>query len=462
MKSIKIFFLTTAFFFINCFLTANAQTPAFPGAEGAGMYTTGGRGGKILFVTSLEDSISPGTLRWAVNQKGARTILFKVSGVIQLKSPLKINKGDVTIAGQSAPGDGICISNHETIISADNVIVRFIRFRLGDNAKEPIDAFSGKNCKNIIIDHCSMSWSVDECSSFYDNENFTMQWCIIAESLRNSAHTKGEHGYGGIWGGHNASFHHNLFVSHDNRNPRFCGSRYSNQASLEKVDFINNVIYNWGANNSYAGEGGSYNIENNYYKPGPATKSNKSFLNPYADDGKNYQAAGIYGSFFISGNVMVGNNKITKNNSLGVKLHSTFKEYAPNVTLNDVISQTRFKISIIKTQSAKCAYKKVLKNAGCSLVRDEPDKRYVRETETGTFTFNGSNGSSNGLIDSQKDVGGWLVYNSGISPDDFNADGIPDGWLKKNYPNKNATDTNKKGYTYLEVYLNSLVSHLYK
>lgn len=462
MKSIKSFLFTTAFFIINCFLTATAQTPAFPGAEGAGMYTTGGRGGKVLFVTSLEDSISPGTLRWAVNQKGARTILFKVSGIIQLKSPLKINKGDVTIVGQSAPGDGICISNHETIISADNVIVRYIRFRLGDNAKEPIDAFSGKNCKNIIIDHCSMSWSVDECSSFYDNENFTMQWCIIAESLRNSAHTKGEHGYGGIWGGHNASFHHNLFVSHDNRNPRFCGSRYSNQASLEKVDFINNVIYNWGTNNSYAGEGGSYNIVNNYYKPGPATKSNKSFLNPYADDGKNNQSAGIYGKFYISGNLMVGNNKITKNNSLGVKLHSTFKEFAPNVTLNDVISKTKFKISIIETQSAKCAYKRVLKNAGCSLVRDELDKRYVRETETGTFTFNGSNGSANGLIDSQKDVGGWPAYNSGTVPDDVNADGIADGWLKKNYPNKNATETNKNGYTYLEVYLNSLVPHLYK
>ena len=453
MTRISVLLITLLFSIIN----SPAQTPAFPGAEGAGMFTTGGRGGKVLYVTSLEDNDSVGTLRWAIRKKGPRTILFNVSGVIQLKSPLFINNGDVTIAGQSAPGDGICISNHETIISADNVIVRYLRFRLGDGAKEAIDAFSGKGQKNIIIDHCSMSWSVDECSSFYDNENFTMQWCLIAESLRNSAHVKGEHGYGGIWGGKNVTFHHNLLVSHDSRNPRFCGSRYSNQPELEKVDFRNNVIFNWGANNAYAAEGGSYNLVNNYYKPGPASKTNKYFINPYADDGKNHQPAGIFGRFYLKGNVMEGNPAITKNNVSGVKMGSNFAELAPNVTLNELISNTEFSIPKPKTQSAKKAYQSVLKNAGCSSVRDVLDMRYVNETRTGTFTYKGSKGSTNGLIDSQNDVGGWPEYISLPAPKDTNHDGIPDGWLEKKYPGKNATDVDKNGYTYLEVYLNELV-----
>ena len=456
MTRISVLLISLLFSIIN----SPAQTPAFPGAEGAGMFTTGGRGGKVLYVTSLEDNDSVGTLRWAIRKKGPRTILFNVSGIIQLKSPLFINNGDVTIAGQSAPGDGICISNHETIISADNVIVRYLRFRLGDGAKEAIDAFSGKGQKNIIIDHCSMSWSVDECSSFYDNENFTMQWCLIAESLRNSAHVKGEHGYGGIWGGKNVTFHHNLLVSHDSRNPRFCGSRYSNQSELEKVDFRNNVIYNWGANNAYAAEGGSYNLVNNYYKPGPASKTNRYFINPYADDGKNHQPAGIFGRFYLKGNVMEGNPAITKNNVSGVKMGSNFAEFAPNVTLNELISNTEFSIPKPKTQSAKKAYQSVLKSAGCSLVRDVLDMRYVNETRTGTFTFKGSKGSSNGLIDSQNDVGAWPVYNSLPAPPDTDGDGIPDGWLEKRYPGKKSTDLNKNGYTYLEVYLNCIVKHI--
>ena len=456
MIRISVLLITLLFSIIN----SPAQTPAFPGAEGAGMFTTGGRGGKVLYVTSLEDNDSVGTLRWAIRKKGPRTILFNVSGVIQLKSPLFINNGDVTIAGQSAPGDGICISNHETIISADNVIVRYLRFRLGDGAKEAIDAFSGKGQKNIIIDHCSMSWSVDECSSFYDNENFTMQWCLIAESLRNSAHVKGEHGYGGIWGGRNVTFHHNLLVSHDSRNPRFCGSRYSNQPELEKVDFRNNVIYNWGANNAYAAEGGSYNLVNNYYKPGPASKTNKYFINPYADDGKNHQPAGIFGRFYLKGNVMEGNRAITKNNVSGVKMGSNFAEFAPNVTLNELISNTEFSIPKPKTQSARKAYQSVLKNAGCSSVRDVLDMRYVNETRTGTFTYKGSKGSTNGLIDSQNDVGGWPEYKSLPAPKDTNHDGIPDGWLEKKYPGKKATDVNMNGFTYLEIYLNELVKNV--
>jgi len=452
-------------FFISASIAfACAQIPAFPGAEGAGMYTTGGRGGKVLYVTTLDDSDLPGTLRWAIDQKGPRTIVFGVSGLIRLNSPLKINEGDVTIAGQSAPGDGICICDHETIISADNVIVRYLRFRLGDRAKQAVDAFSGKGHKNIIIDHCSMSWSVDEVSSFYDNKNFTMQWCIISEALRNSAHTKGTHGYGGIWGGQNVSFHHNLFVHNDSRNPRFCGSRYTNRPDLEKVDFRNNVIYNWGSNNSYGAEGGSYNIVNNYYKPGPATgsSSRNRILNPDADNGENNQPIGIYGKFYVSGNYLDGNPAVTANNALGVEMGSTFEKYAPGVKLSDLLVSSEFSHADIITHSAADAFKKILRYGGCSLVRDKIDTRYVQEIKNKTYTYEGSHGSTGGLIDSQEDVGGWPEYKTYNFKNDANQDGIPDGWLKKYYPGKKAEDKNEEGYTYLEVYLNGLVSHLTK
>jgi pectate lyase len=435
-----------------------AQTPAFPGAEGGGKHTTGGRGGKVLYVTSLEDSEEEGTLRWAVRKKGPRTILFKVSGTIQLKEELVINNGDVTIAGQSAPGDGICIRDYKVAISADNVIIRYLRFRLGDETQQVDDAMSSLRNKNVIIDHCSMSWGIDECGSFYDNENFTLQWCILAESLKNSVHGKGEHGYGGIWGGKNASFHHNLIMSHDNRTPRFCGSRYSNEPDLERVDFRNNVIYNWGSNNIYAGEGGLYNLVNNYFKPGPASKHTDRFLNPYADDGKNSQPAGTYGKFFVKGNYIEGNKKVTHKNELGVELdRESFQKYAPVRKENVLVSEEFVMPYQVPITSARKAYKEVLQYAGASLVRDKLDARYVSEVESGTYTFEGSKGSTGGLIDSQTDVGAWITYNSFPAPVDSNNDGIPDGWLEKNYPEKKSTDFNKQGYTYLEVYLNSLL-----
>ncbi|MEN6588808.1 MAG: pectinesterase family protein [Proteiniphilum sp.] len=439
-----------------------AQTPAFPGAEGAGKYTTGGRGGKIFYVTSLEDSEQPGTLRWAVKQKEPRTILFKVSGLIRLNSPLKINNGDLTIAGQSAPGDGICISDYETVISADNVIIRFLRFRLGDKAGRAVDALSGIGHENIIIDHCSMSWGVDELSSFYDNKNFTMQWCFITESLRNSVHTKGKHGYGGIWGGQQASFHQNLLAHNDSRNPRFCGSRYSNQPDLEKVDFRNNVIYNWGSNNIYAGEGGEYNLVCNYFKPGPATGSSaaKRILNPDADNGQNQQPAGIYGRFYLEGNILEGNEAVSSDNTLGVEMGNTFAQYAPHVKLDDIIASEPFPMTPVTTHEADQAYEKVLRYGGCSLVRDIHDERYVEDVKAGSYTFEGSAGSSGGLIDSQEDVGGWPEYRTYNEYVDSDEDGIPDGWLEKYYPGKKANDRNEEGYTYLELYLHSLVAHL--
>lgn len=440
---------------------ASAQIPAFPGAEGGGMYTTGGRGGKVYYVNSLEDTIMgdkktrEGTLRWCLKRPGAKTILFKVAGIIRLKSELSITDS-TTIAGQSAPGDGICIADNTVKIKGSNVIVRYMRFRMGDLTKVEDDAFCGYRNKDIIIDHCSMSWSTDECASFYDNENFTMQWCILSESLRTSVHKKGSHGYGAIWGGKKATYHHNLLAHHDSRNPRMCGSRYSNEEELELVDFRNNVIYNWGSNSGYAGEGGKYNFVNNYYKPTPTSSNRSRIFSPNADDGTNKQAKGVWGSFHLSGNYVDGNQKVTKNNLLGLQPHPDTKN------IYELVAYMPFEVPFVTTDDAETAYKKVLAKVGASHKRDKTDNRVINEVRKGLAPkrASGNNGTKPGLIDSQQDVGGWdtYTYDPTRIPADSDIDGIPDGWLEKHYPGKAANDLNDEGYTYLEVYLNSLVT----
>lgn len=450
------------------------NTPAFPGAEGFARYTTsGGRGGSVYRVTNLNDSGS-GSLREGL-KTGNRIIVFDVSGTIELKSTLKVNKNNTTIAGQTAPGDGITLRKFPLQVSADNVIIRFIRCRLGNEAtleylanlpedasqaqknNAPADdAMWGKEHSNIIIDHCSMSWSVDECSSFYDNTNFTMQWCLLGESLANAGHPKGSHGYAGIWGGKGASFHHNLLANHNSRNPRFCGSRYSNKADEELIDMRNNVISNWGSTNSgYAGEGGSYNLVNNYYKNGPATKSSIRYriFQPSADDGGNKQLKGTYGIFYVNGNYMTGKGENWDWNGIDIDNRNN-----KSMTKESVKSNNEFEVAAASTHPAQIAYQKVCQYAGASFKRDAVDTRIVKGVETGEYIF------GNGIIDTQNDVGGWPALTSTTKPTDSNNDGIPDEWAAQYLPQgKTYRDIDPEtGYSYLELYINSLVDELMK
>lgn len=465
--------------------TPNRSTiAAFPGAEGAGKFTIGGAGGTVYTVTSLEDDGSEGTLRWAIEKTGKRTIVFAVGGVIALTQQLQIKNDDLTIAGQTAPGAGICLKNYTLRINANNVIIRFIRSRMGDECKTEDDAMNGYQSsypgkKNIIIDHCSMSWSTDECASFYGNTNFTLQWCIISESLTNSLHIKGGHGYGGIWGGSPATFHHNLLAHHSNRTPRLCGSRYSNKEEMEKVDLCNNVIYNWTGEGAYAAEGGSYNFLSNYYKPGPVNASEKihcRIFTAYLDDGKNQQAKGIHGKFHIAGNYFESRTDLSASQKQEVTnanadntSSTTFVVKNNEIPTNNLLVSTRFPTldDYSFVQSAQDAYQSVLQYAGVSNRRDNIDKRIVHETQNGTFTYTGSNGGANGLIDTQADVEGWSEYIKTTSTQqDSDKDGMPDEWEIANKLNPNdANDGNKynlnKEYTNLEVYLNSLVSSSY-
>lgn len=417
------------------------KIPAFPGAEGFGMYTTGGRDGKVFIVTNLDDD-GPGSLREALEKKETRTILFAVSGNIELKSPLNIRSGNLTIAGQSAPGDGICIQNYPMTIAANNVIIRFVRFRLGDLSKIESDAFGGtKSNENILIDHCSISWATDECASFYRNKNFTMQWCIISESLNNSVHAKGAHGYGGIWGGLGATFHHNILAHHVSRLPRFSGSSTTPNSPDELVDFRNNVIYNWVSNSTYGGERGRYNVVNNYYKPGPATKSKSHWMvNPSSP----------VGAFYIEGNVLEGNESVTANNwDGGVKTNS----------IDSARVNIPFWSEPILEQTARQAYHDVLKYAGANLKRDAIDTRIIKEINTGTAKYGKT---KNGIIDSQDDVGGWPKLKSAAYPKDSDGDGMPDEWevkhkLNAHDPSDASIKSVDKQYNNLEFYLNELV-----
>ncbi len=471
----KLYFITCLMLltFLSC-NTANHQTAkqtevdgqplAFTGAEGFGKFTTGGRGGKIFIVSNLNDK-GPGSFREAAEAKEKRIIVFAVSGTIHLETKLLI-KGDVTIAGQSAPGDGICLADNSVGVGGDNIIVRYLRFRMGDKYQKGgmvdgnggDDAFGGTRKKNIIIDHCSMSWSTDEVFSIYAGDSTTVQWNIISEPLNYSYHFETgdkdyeHHGFGGIWGGRHSSFHHNLFAHCNNRTPRFDGIR---NAPEENCDYRNNVIYNWGGNNVYAGEGGTYNIINNYYKPGPSTAKNARtrIVNPY-----NKLPAIPFGKFYVNGNYVDGSLEVTANNWLGVTMNNGTEADAAKAKLD--LPFTAFGI---KTSLASDAYKEVLKNAGAVLpTRDTLDERIINDVKNGTGRFIDVQGGFVHGTAYELTLNAWPTLNALPAPIDTDKDGMPDDWEKKNGLNINdagdaAGYTLNKQYTNIEVYLNSLI-----
>jgi pectate lyase len=439
---------------------------AFPGAEGFGKYTRGGRGGKVMVVKNLNDD-GPGSFRQAATAKGPRIIVFAVSGIIHLETPLGI-RGDVTIAGQTAPGDGICLADQPVKLDGDNVIVRYLRFRMGDRFQSQKgkvhgsgsdDAFSANRKKNIIIDHCSMSWSTDEVFSVYGGDSTTLQWNLISEPLNYSYHFETgdtdfeHHGYGGIWGGQHLSAHHNLIAHCSSRNPRFNGARLG--AEEELVHFTNNVIYNWGHNSTYGGEGGRYNMVNNFYKYGPSTSPGvrSRIVNPSLDK------EGRTGKFYVQGNVVDGNATVSRNNWEGIELD---KKAPPEIKRNAVVDQP-FPVVALEVQTAEQAYEAVLKGVGASLRRDTLDQRICNDVRNRTGRIIDVQGGFPHATPYEQTVNAWPALASAEAPADGDNDGMPDSWEKQNglnpaSPSDAGAFTISRHYSNIEVYINSLIN----
>lgn len=434
--------LLIIFFTILSLCVSQAQQLAFPTAEGYGKYVTGGRGGVVYEVTNLNSS-GIGSFGAAISASGARTIVFRVSGTIV--GNFSIKNGNLTIAGQTAPGDGICIRGNLSTEKANNIIIRYIRVRYDpDNGAS--DAIGGRYSKDIIFDHVSASWSTDETMTLYHNENTTVQWCMISEACEKFENGVGiGHRFGGIWGNNYGTWHHNLIANNDSRNPRWgsgCGFN----------DYRNNVLYNWGYQGSYGGEAvqsgmedkfsfSTINIIANYYKAGPATASGIKYqiAEPSA------RTSTDKGSWYVSGNYVDGSSAVTINNWQGMKGSNYIKMNSP------------WEAMPIHQESATDAFNSVLEKAGCSFpVRDVVDTRIVEETLNGTSTY-----GNKGIITYPSDVGGWPTLTSAAAPVDSDHDGMPDSWETANGLNPNdATDRNKigeGGYTNLEVYLYKLV-----
>lgn len=489
--------------------------PAFPGAEGHGRYVTGGRGGEVRHVTNLNDK-GEGSLRAAVNGNNKKIVVFDISGIIALESDLVIG-ANTTIEGQTAPAPGITV-RYRTVRPSDNNIIRFLRIRRGEekDVNDGADATWQRQKDGIVLDHCSFSWSIDEIASFYDNQHFTMQWCTLGEALANPGHSKGEHSYGGIWGGKGASFHHNFLCHMQNRVPRFCGARYNwdkydtekyaNSIQAEIVDFRNCVMYNWGGGNGcYGGTGGgNINIVNNYYKAGPATNNKTRVTQISVATSSNASGSDFMGycsRYYINGNyVTAAGNKAENYDWQGViydagtsiidgehyipdtkHMYGESIKYRKNSKDEDCVIiklDNEVETGKVTTHSAQNAYQQVLAYAGASLYRDDVDARYMKEAADGTTTYTGSAEKTGdgkaiahrpGIIDFVKDQGEYTLESNG-RPDNFDtdSDGMPDAWETANGLDPQSNDAaeytlDKHGfYTNVEVYCNSLVEEIMK
>ncbi len=431
--------------------------PAFPGAEGGGIYTSGGRGGEVYIVTTLADydpeTEMPiaGSLRDAVSGDN-RIIVFNVGGVIELKAPMRIHGKNITIAGQSAPGDGITLYGYETNISeSQNIIIRYMRFRPGAknvHDGDSMDAIWGRGMKNLMIDHISTSWSTDETMSLYRMENMTVQWSIIAESLTMSGHTKGRHGYGAIMGGVNTTYHHNLIATHTSRNPRIGGGtpEADDNDHIARCDIRNNVIYNWGFNTCYGGGRSETNFVYNYAKAGPGTRD--EVKDRLIDCGEKDKP----GSFYVNGNTLEGNKEISEDNAKGIYVSDAAMLFTDITDKEFEMEGTKH----LHTDTPKQAYTKILATAGATYPkRDALDARIIDQVENDTGRF----------ANVEAEVGGLPYVEETHRPADFDKDmdGIADEWevengLDPNNPKDSAFySLDRSGYTNIENYLNSLV-----
>jgi pectate lyase len=438
---------------------AEARVPAFPGAEGAGARTPGGRGGDVLVVTNLDDS-GPGSLRAAVEAKGPRTVVFGVAGLITLKTPLDIDNPFITIAGQSAPGDGVCVRGQSVHINTHDVIIRYMRFRRG-NLDVRDDSLGGLPVGNVIIDHVSASWGLDENLSLYRYmlksagapdkkmavENLTIQWSISSEALN-----KNHHAFGGTWGGLNCSFHHNLFACNTGRNPSIGMSG--------GFDFRNNSLFNWQHRTIDGGDGSSrINVVANYFQPGPATTDAqlRHRLCKVETRSNRYEYPGV-GKWYVAENVLAGDPEISADNWAGGVQYSTEQVEKGNVIPGATEKEARafepFPAVPITQQSATEAHEWVLADAGASLPRrDAVDLRVIESVRSGQPTYR------DGIIDSPGDVGGWPEYASGKAAADADSDGMPDAWetrhgLDPHDAADSKGDADADGYTAVEEFLN--------
>jgi len=438
-----------------------ATVPVFTGAEGGGKFSFGGRGGKVYVVTNLNDS-GPGTLREACEAAGPRIVVFNVAGIIRLQKPIFIEAPYLTIAGQTAPGDGICVAGESTLVNAHDVVIRYLRFRRGNtNVFDRDDALGGNPVGNIIIDHCSASWGGDENLSMYRHMysppdggkdlklptvNITIQWTIFSESLNPY-----NHAFGSTLGGLNGTFHHNLWACNTARNPSV--------GMYGDFTLVNNVLFNWRHRSVDGGDQNSYfNIINNYLKPGPVTPRDDPvsyrLLKPESERNKN--VVDNFGKAYVAGNFVDGNPKVTADNWDG-GVQPDVKSHPLDQILAAIRTNAPFPHAPLTIQTAAAAYQSVLAGVGATLPkRDQVDARIIEEVQTGKVTYE----AGKGIITDVNQVGGYPEY-KGEPFKDLGPDGIP-LWWKKKYgldlkdAGLAAKDLNGDGYTVIDKYLNGL------